>query len=252
MWAVSAPLRRLHCFMLWEVMGVTSIKEQRNQTVWPKSPKERQSLQLACSPAESGSLHHWGMALGGTSDTLRWGNRPLFIPGEIVFFLPWDRCTLARQPLWLGVTSWGIFSGFTEGSLSTRESLTHPQACQGGTGMTWMQLLLGWTPTTVIFSLKSAAPRRNGSTGWGRGPTEVLTGAVKSLTGFSQCPRVTYEGAWKIFFSLQLSFPLQQLLQQVHVPASYKRIRILRAASTMLWIIGFKPGGSFPTSRLHP
>lgn len=187
-------------------MGVTSVKEQRNQTVLPKSPEERQRLQLACSPAESGSLHHWGMALGGTSDTLRWGNRPLFIPGEIVFFLPWERCTLARQPLWLGVTSWGIFSGFTEGSLSTRESLTHPQACQGGTGMTWMQLLLGWTPTTVIFSLKSAAPRRNGSTGWGRGPTEVLTGAVKSLTGFSQCPRVTYEGAWKIFFFSTTSF----------------------------------------------
>ena len=71
----------------------------------PKSPEERQSLQLACSPAESGSLHHRGMALAGTPDPLRRGNRPSFIPGEIVFFLPCDRRTLARQPLWLGVTS---------------------------------------------------------------------------------------------------------------------------------------------------
>lgn len=181
--------RGLHSFMLWELMGMTSVKEQRGWTTLPKSSEERQSLQRACSPAESGSLHHWGMALGGTSETLRWGNRPLFIMGEIVFFLPCDRFTLAQQPLWLGVTSWGIFPGFTQGSLSTRESLTHPQAFQGGAGMTWMQLRLGWTPTMVILSLKSAAPRRNGRTGWRRGPTEVLTGAIKSpLTGFSLVP----------------------------------------------------------------
>lgn len=132
--------------MVQELTGVTSVKETEKLEWVASAFGGEASLQ----PSESGSFHHWGMALGGISETLWWGNRPVFIGGQIVFFLSCDRFTLAQQLLWLGVTSWGIFSGFTEGSLNPRESLTHPQSCQGGAGMTWMQLLLGWTYMMVI------------------------------------------------------------------------------------------------------
>lgn len=238
-----APLRRLHCFMLWEVMGVTSVKEQRNQTVLPKSPEERQRLQLACSPAESGSLHHWGSSAGWHFRHTAVREQTLIHPGEIVFFLP-GRDAAGPAAFMVRRDFLGIFSGFTEGSLSTRESLTHPQACQGGTGMTWMQLLLELPRRS--FQPKISCPKKEWKHRMRKRPHGGADRSCKISPDFSQCPRVTYEGAWKIFFSL-LPFPLQQLLQQVHVPIPTADT-YPRAASTMLWITGSKPGASFPNS----